>query len=124
MYGHAVGMAFQNHQTGILHCVIGRGGYLTDTASDGHDCFPVQISARFPVAVGRGPGKDGSADGNFLAWHDDHVIQMFRRHLDVVDTVGGASGKAGGTASCQHEIRAVGQDTLIYNRGEITGGKL
>ena len=32
--------------------------------------FPVQISARFPVAVGRGPGKDGSADGNFLAWHD------------------------------------------------------
>ena len=68
--------------------------------------------------------RDGSADGNFLAWHDDHVIQMFRRHLDVVDPIGGASGKAGGTASCQHEIRAVGQDTLIYNRGEITGGKL
>ena len=49
---------------------------------------------------------------------------MTGRYLNIIDTVGGACGKACGTASCQHEVRTVGQNPFIHNRSKVTGGKL
>ena len=90
VHRHAVRMAFQHDKACILNCIVDGGGYLADAASNSHYCFSVQICAGFPVAVGGSPGKNCRTDGNLLAGHYNHVIQMSRGNLDIVDPVGGA----------------------------------
>ena len=50
--------------------------------------------------------------------------QMSGGNLNVVDPVGGTGGETGGTGTCQHKIRTVGQGSFHHNRGQIAVGQL
>ena len=83
-------MAFQHDKACILNCIVDGGGYLADAAS-----IAITVSP-FGYAPASGSRWRRSLelpqlDGNLLAGHYNHVIQMSRGNLEILpDPVGGA----------------------------------
>ena len=121
---HAVGMPFKDCKSRIFYRIIDRRGYLADAASDHRNGFPVYIAVRRPVAVGGGTGLDRSADRNLLAGHDDHIVEVTGRHLEIGDPVGGTGGKAGGAGTRLYKIRTVAYLSVDHYGRHVFVGQL
>ena len=102
MHGHAVVAALHDLHIGVQGRVVEGGGKLADAAARLLHHLARLVGAGVLPAVGTGALAQGIVGGEYVAGLQDGAVDLFRAEADVIFTIVGAAGKAGGVGAAQY----------------------